>query len=136
MGQSDMSKTKLADQAIFVIISKFFERISTLALAMILIRFSGITYYLLARKNILKVDIKGVFPWKVLLKEFALAFACGWLIYSLTTYEASGLGKLLLVGSAYAVIYIGFLKLLKMLTPRGEEIIKRWVTLKAVFGRA
>ena len=106
------------------------------AVATVLTRFSGITYYLLVIKNILKVDIKEVFPWKVLLKEFALAFACGWLIHYLIAYQASGLGKLLLAGSAYAVIYIGFLKLLKMLTPRDEQIIKRWVTLKAVFGRA
>lgn len=106
------------------------------AVATIITRFTGVSYYLVVIKNILKVDIKGVFPWRVLLKQFTLAFACGWLIYSLTTYGASGLGKLLLVGSAYAVIYIGFLKLLKMLTPRDEEIIKRWVTLKAVFGRA
>jgi O-antigen/teichoic acid export membrane protein len=106
------------------------------AVATILTRFSGVSYYLLVIKKILKVDIKGVFPWKVLLKEFAVAFACGWLIHFLAAYQACGPGKLLLVGSAYGAIYIGLLKLLRMLTPRDEQIIRRWVTLKAVFGRA
>jgi O-antigen/teichoic acid export membrane protein len=106
------------------------------AVATIITRTCGVSYYLLVIKNILRVDIKRVFPWKVLSKQFLLALACAWLIHFLMGQETSSLDRLLVAGSAYGAVYLGSLKLLKMLTPKDEEIIKRWVTLKAILGRA
>lgn len=87
-------------------------------------------YYAYAAKKAVQINLKQLFPWKVLAQITLVALLAGVICYPLVQLNLSKLTLLAGGSLVYGGLYFGLLWSLRLLNAEDKALLKRWLTLQ------
>ena len=104
------------------------------AIATILVSFLLTFYFMKIIKNKINTTWYEIFPWKKYFFTLLASVISGVLVLPLMLLYFSPVIKIIILSITFLVVYIFILLIFKIIDKDDLEFIKRWITLKAIFG--
>ena len=103
------------------------------AIATVLVTYILTYYYLTKISKKCSRSLLEIFPWRNVLKIFAISLFCGFITYPAKLLHLPCFMKIGIGGIVFVTLYLSLLSKLNIITQSDRLLFKRWITLKVFF---